>query len=311
MSPTIVDASGITPPAPSPCSPRYTISSTMLCANPLSVEPIRNSVTATTIKRLAAVDVGQPPVDRNRHRLGEKIDPEDPAEEAQSAQIGDDGRYGRCDDRRFDRNHEDRQARREEDLGGSRPAARSLQSVMSRVTSTTLSDHRIESCHRHVKSLPVDMPDRVIDAVRGIAANRHVEMFGRRHAVDRQRAVDRRRPSRSTGVIFVLSNVHAGKLLGVEVIGALQRGVAIAIAGDSPCSGSSIGRRSSSESPSRPRSIDAAAAIGTVPVTRSTKMCWIAELAFDFAGRSRVSIAARRRRSERAGSATLDAATHQ
>ena len=62
----------------------------------------------------AAVNVGEASVYRDRHRLREQINTEDPAEEPQSAEIADDRRDGRRNDRRLNRNHEDRQARRDE-----------------------------------------------------------------------------------------------------------------------------------------------------------------------------------------------------
>ena len=47
MSPIMMNASGISPPAPSPCSARNAISCPMFCACPHSTEPTRNSAMAT------------------------------------------------------------------------------------------------------------------------------------------------------------------------------------------------------------------------------------------------------------------------
>ena len=52
---------------------------------------------------LAAIDVGQPAIDRRARGLCQQIGGEDPAEEMEAAEIADDGRHGSADDRRFER----------------------------------------------------------------------------------------------------------------------------------------------------------------------------------------------------------------
>ena len=55
ISPMIVSASGINPPAPRPCRARKTISCGIDCEMPASIEPTRNSTIAGKIQPAAAV----------------------------------------------------------------------------------------------------------------------------------------------------------------------------------------------------------------------------------------------------------------
>ena len=63
---------------------------------------------------LAAVEIGEPAIDRHAHRLRQQIPGEDPAEEIEAAQRADDGRHGGGDDRALDRRHEIGRERRGE-----------------------------------------------------------------------------------------------------------------------------------------------------------------------------------------------------
>ncbi len=56
----------------------------------------------------AAVEIGEPPVDRDRHRLGQQVCRKRPAEQVKPAELGDDRRHRSGDDRKVDRCHEDR-----------------------------------------------------------------------------------------------------------------------------------------------------------------------------------------------------------
>jgi len=50
--------------------------------------------------------IGQPAIDRNRHRLGQQKDRERPTEEIKPAEIGDDRRHRGGDDVAVRRHHE-------------------------------------------------------------------------------------------------------------------------------------------------------------------------------------------------------------
>ncbi len=106
MSPTMVLAIGCTPPAPSPWMARNATSCGMECANPHSVEPSRNSSGAGEENAAAAVDVGEPAVDRNGRRLGQHVGGEHPGEQPEAAEAAGDAGHRGGDDRGLDRRHE-------------------------------------------------------------------------------------------------------------------------------------------------------------------------------------------------------------
>ena len=56
----------------------------------------------------APVEIGEPPVDRNRHRLSQEVGGKGPAEQVKPAELGNDRRHCGSDDRQVDRRHEDR-----------------------------------------------------------------------------------------------------------------------------------------------------------------------------------------------------------
>ena len=61
--------------------------------------------------RLAAIEIGQSAVDRDRHRLGQQKGGERPAEQGKPAEIGDDRRHGGGDDRALRGGQDDRHHR--------------------------------------------------------------------------------------------------------------------------------------------------------------------------------------------------------
>ena len=91
---------------------------------------------------LAPVDVGQASVDGNGHGLGQQVGHEHPAQQAETAQLRDDGRHGGRDDGAFDRGREHRQhggGQHRPPLGLERPAK---SSASSGTTPTTVSCKR-------------------------------------------------------------------------------------------------------------------------------------------------------------------------
>ena len=68
----------------------------------------------------SAVEIGEAAVQRDRHRLGQKLDGKDPAEQVKAAEIADDRRQCGGDDRGFDGRHEDRHQRRREHQAAAR-----------------------------------------------------------------------------------------------------------------------------------------------------------------------------------------------
>ena len=83
--------------------------------------------------RLAAVEVGQLAVERDADRAGQQVDRDDPDVEVVAAQLGDDRRQRRADDRLVEGAQEQPEHDREEDLellpGWLRPSAGSSSSV--------------------------------------------------------------------------------------------------------------------------------------------------------------------------------------
>ena len=77
-----------------------------------SVVPTRKMPVPTKNIALAAVDVGEPAVDRHRHRQGQQIGCEHPAEQPKPAEVADDRRHRGGDDGALDRRHEGRDQRR-------------------------------------------------------------------------------------------------------------------------------------------------------------------------------------------------------
>jgi hypothetical protein len=63
---------------------------------------------------LAAVEIGEAPIERHRHRLGQEISGKNPAEEVEAAERADNARHRRGDDGALDRRHEDGGERRRE-----------------------------------------------------------------------------------------------------------------------------------------------------------------------------------------------------
>ena len=68
----------------------------------------------------AAVYVGEPPVERDRHRHRQKRHREHPAEQVKPAEMADDRRQRGRDDRAFDGRHEDRHQRRHQHQAAAR-----------------------------------------------------------------------------------------------------------------------------------------------------------------------------------------------
>ena len=116
----IVIAIGWIAPEPMPWIARKTISSSIDRANPHSVVPIRKIAVPIKNTRLPAVYVGEPPIERDRHRHRQKRDREHPAEQVKPAEMADDRRQRGRDDRAFDRRHEDRHQRRQQHQAAAR-----------------------------------------------------------------------------------------------------------------------------------------------------------------------------------------------
>ena len=94
---------GIRPPAPIPWTTRHAISTGIDGAAPQSADPSRKIAIATSEDPPAPVEVAELPVERDRRDTGEQVGREDPRVDVQPAEVGDDRRRRRRDDRLVER----------------------------------------------------------------------------------------------------------------------------------------------------------------------------------------------------------------
>ena len=141
MSPTTASVTTIRPPAPRPCSARNAISCAIDCARPQSTEPTRKIDDRRLQHLLAAVEVAELPVERPGDRRGEQVRGHDPREVRDPAEVADDRRQRRRDDRLVERGEQQHEEQRGEDQADARLVVRHLLQNSTQHATISLCNH--------------------------------------------------------------------------------------------------------------------------------------------------------------------------